>query len=290
VTEANEDVERDVVTESDRTIGARTVTVLDNALTRHVGQLSAFAIFVIVVCVYAGIGLVLPLATDSSTAGLIALNFFGAAWSLVLVLAWLLPIVEARVRRQLLEQTTNLRLLSAHEFELVVGELLRREGWAVEETGRHGEPDGGIDLRIQRAAEQRLVQCKRWDSRQVGVDQVRMLAGTLMRERLPAEAGTLVTLSDFTTAAQGEAASIGIQLIDNAELVRRLQAVGATDLLRQDTTRARYPCPDCGTAMLLAKSPIAWWLRCPRHGHGCKGKRDLSRDPEVALQQLAKLL
>ena len=49
--------------------------------------------------------------------------------------------------------TGDTSLLSAEEFEWLVGELFRREGWKVEETGRQESPDGSIDLDLVRAGE-----------------------------------------------------------------------------------------------------------------------------------------
>jgi restriction endonuclease len=234
--------------------------------------------------VYGGLGLALPLLTDASTKLLISLNFMGAAFAWAITLAWLLPIVEGRLRRQLLEQTSGLRQLSAVEFEHLVGELLRREGWRVEELGRHGAPDGNVDLRVRRGSRVVLVQCKRWESRQVGVDEVRKLGGVLMRENLARGSGALYTSSDFTPTAIAEAKKIGIALIDRHELLARLEAVGATELLNRSADA--YLCPECATPMVLDHSPNGWWVRCPRFREGCRGKRDLDKDGRRALELL----
>ncbi len=158
----------------------------------------------------------------------------GVAFGFVVVVGALISQVQAADRRHLLEWTTDARLLAADEFEWLVGELLRREGWDIEETGREGMPDGNVDLRIQRAGRERLVQCKRWTSRSVGVDEVRKLAGTLLREGLPGDVGLFVTLSDFTEPATAEAAAIGIELLDGRTLLRRIESV-----------RNSEPCPTC---------------------------------------------
>lgn len=69
-----------------------------------------------------------------------------------LLFGWLFVQIEARDRRHLLEWTSDLRLLDATEFEWLVGELLRREGWSVAEHGRQAGPDGNIDLEIRLAS------------------------------------------------------------------------------------------------------------------------------------------
>jgi HJR/Mrr/RecB family endonuclease len=257
-----------------RSVG-RTITALDDILTRIVGRLGMGAALLLSAAVYATVGLVLPLSVGAPDVALIGWNALGALLGWTITLLWLFPQVQAANRRHLLEWTTNLRLLSAQEFEWIVGEVLRREGWDVEETGREAEADGNVDLRIRRGERELLVQCKRWQSWPVGVDEVRKLAGTLMREGLSGEEGIFVTLSHFTEPAIAEAAKLGIKLVDNQELVRRIENV-----------RASEPCPTCATPMLLDRSTRGWWLRCPRWADGCTGKRDLDAHPGRALDLL----
>jgi len=179
--------------------------------------------------VYAGLGLALPLSLGARGVLLISLNVIGVLLAWVLTLAWLFPLTQAVHRRHLVEWTTHLRLLSATEFEWLVGELLRREGRHVEETGGEGAPNGNVDLRIRRGDRQMIVQCKRWASKPVGVSEVRELAGTVAREQLPRGAGMLVTLSHFTGHAITEAAQLELELVDNRHLCARLERAGGRD-------------------------------------------------------------
>jgi hypothetical protein len=180
----------------------RTTTALDDLLTRSVGRLPLAGALALAAAVYVGFGLVLPLGSGASQSLLVVLNVMDVVFAWTITLAWLLPRTEATHRRHLLEWTTDLRRLSSQEFEWIVDEVLRREGWNVAETGREAAADGNVDLRLRRGNRQMLAQCKRWSSTPVGVDEVRKLAGTLMRERLPGNAGMLVTLSHFTGPAQ----------------------------------------------------------------------------------------
>jgi restriction system protein len=252
-----------------------TATALDDWLTRGVGRLGLWKPLVLAAALYSGIGLVLPLGIDANPAVLIALNVMGVVLAFVVTLAWSLSILQASARRHLLDWTTDLRLLSSSEFEWLVGELMRREGWQVTETGREGEPDGNVDLRMIRNGHTQLVQCKRWESRALGVNEVRKLGGTLMREGLPGASGTLVTLSEFSDQAVAEAGQIRLELVDGRALSRRLEAVRRAEL-----------CPNCETAMLLGRSEHGWWLRCPRWSEGCSGKRDLGSEPGRAVELL----
>ena len=141
-------------------------------------------------------------------------NIAGTAWAAVLAIGWLWVQIEARDRRHLMEWTSDLRQLSAEEFEWLVGELFRRETWEVRETGRQDGPDDNIDLELIGKNGRTIVQCKRWDSREVGVDEVREFAGTLMREGLRGSDGIFVTLSQFNRPALAEAKRTSISVVD----------------------------------------------------------------------------
>jgi hypothetical protein len=215
-----------------------TITVLDDVLTWIIGRLGMGPAMLLGAAIYAAIGLVLPLSFDWHGPLLVVLNVLGVTWGWLITVVWLISRVQAAQRRHLLEWTTSLRLLTAEEFEWIVGEVCRREGWYVEETGHQGAPDGNVDLRIRRGKQERLVQCKSWTSKMVGVDEVRKLAGTLMREGLHGEAGILVTLSDFTEQAAAEAAKLGIELVDNRKLMARIANVRASERTMPDLRHA----------------------------------------------------
>ena len=195
--------------------------------------------------------------------------------------------IEARLRRQQLELTSDLRRLSAREFEQLVGEIFRLDGWDITETGRHGEADGNVDLVLRKEAERRVVQCKRWTSWDVGVDEVRKLGGTLLREGLAGKDGILITSSGFTPAAVTEAKKLGLQLIDGRELLRRLdEAQGSDSLERSGCSQRAWLCPDCSQPMVLAHSEYGWWLKCPDFGSSCRGKHHLDADSRIAVERI----
>lgn len=64
------------------------------------------------------------------------------------------------------------------EFEKLVGEAFRLQGYQVTELGGDG-PDGGIDLVLRKGHEKFLVQCKQWKAFTVGVAVVRELYGVM---------------------------------------------------------------------------------------------------------------
>jgi hypothetical protein len=256
------------------------VSRLDDALDRALANFAKRApgrlIAAITIAFYAGIGLALPLALGWSTSWLVAANVVGTTLAAIVVLAFLGLRIEARDRRHLVEWTTDLRLLDSSEFEWLVGETFRREGWTVEESGRRDGPDGNVDLRLRMGGQTVVVQCKRWTARIVGVDDVRSFAGTLMREGLPGTAGIFVTLSEFGGQARAEAERIGLTLVNNVDLYARVEKV-----------RRAEACPTCGASMVLDRSMRGWWFRCV--AKGCAGKRDLGADPARAVELLTEV-
>ncbi len=142
-----------------------------------------------VVVLYAGGGLALPLGLHWRVEFLVEANvlctFFAALTSLV----WFAVRIEAAFRRCLVEWTTELRHLDAAEFEWLVGELFRREGWQVKETGRQDDPDGNIDLEITRDGRLKIVQCKRWSAQLVGVEHIRAFVGLSCESICPGTQG-----------------------------------------------------------------------------------------------------
>ena len=248
---------------------------LDRALTWLVTTVPGWAVLAIGLLFYPLLGLVLPLALRWPVVWLIDANVFGVVVAIGVTVAWLTAQVEAARRRHLVEWTTDLRLLMPDEFEWLVGETFAREGWIVRETGQQEGPDGNIDLRLARGGKRVIVQCKRWDSRLVHVDEIREFAGTLMREGLKGSSGIFVALSDFTQAAEREADQLGIATVNGRELFARMEKVRRTE-----------PCPTCRKPMLLDRSTRGWWFRCT--STGCAGKRDLSNEPGRAVELLTR--
>lgn len=132
-----------------------------------------------------------------------------------------------RKRRHLLGSQTGLESLRAmdwREFELLVGEAYRRQGYAVDETGLGG-PDGGVDVRLRKGGQTTLVQCKQWRTRTVGVSVVREMYGLMTHER--ADAVKIVGLAGFTVDAYRFARGKPVELVDGGALlatVARIQS------------------------------------------------------------------
>ena len=155
--------------------------------------------------------------------------------------------------------------ISWREFEMLVGEWFRHQGYAVTETG--GVADGGVDLVLSRDGETSLVQCKQWKAFKVGVSVIRELLGVMAARG--AAAGFVVTSGVFTEEAKRFAADVKITLIDGQKLSGLLRRVPQkqdlptafhekplTDpmLERLRGSQTACPaCPVCGSTMTLRK-------------------------------------
>jgi restriction system protein len=142
--------------------------------------------------------------------------------------------------------------LKAEEFELLVGEIFRQDGFEVEKTDRR--EGAKEDLVLLRDGRRTLVHCKQWRHRSVGIAEIREFACSLMREDLPGRAGIIVTPSRFTSPAKLQASNIGLTLVNGHDLEERRQRV-----------RRSEPCRDCGEPVILNLSPRGRWNQDAAH-------------------------
>ncbi|QLC73835.1 restriction endonuclease [Pseudomonas sp. LPB0260] len=167
----------------------------------------------------------------------------GQVWrSLALFLQYIIPIafvlgaigsIFGRAkRRKLMEDVASatkpgktLDGITWQQFEQLVGEAFRRQGFTVTETGGNG-PDGGIDLILRKGSEKHLVQCKQWRSLKVGVAVIREFFGVMAAEG--AAGGFVVTSGTFTDEAKTFASGRNIRLVEGAELNRWVAASRST--------------------------------------------------------------
>lgn len=172
---------------------------------------------------------------------------------------------------------SGLNEISWREFEMLVGEWFRKQGYAVTETG--GVADGGVDIILKKNGETYLVQCKQWKAYKVGVNIVRELLGVMVTQG--AAGGYLVTSGVFTEDARRFATESNITLIDGSklsELIREARTVQQTNnpVRRVETQQQTVPqCPKCGSTMVMRKAAKgtrigeSFW-GCPRFP-SCRG-------------------
>ena len=144
--------------------------------------------------------------------------------------------------------TNALDGMSWREFEMLVGEGFRLQGYQVVETGGGGA-DGGVDLVLRRPGtagnEKFLVQCKQWRAFNVGVDVVRELYGVMAAKG--AAGGFVVTSGRFTEAAISFASGRNVMLIDGRKLHGLLrEAKGASTASPRTRSSTSPPCRSPG--------------------------------------------
>jgi restriction system protein len=145
--------------------------------------------------------------------------------------------------------------MSWRDFERLVGEVFRRQGFVVSGFGGQG-PDGGVDLGLTKNAQRYLAQCKHWRKSQVGVTVVRELNGVVSAQS--AHGGFVVTGGEFTCEAREFAESCGIKLIDGPTLEKLIAGIpnkeSAADSSVAVAVASAPACPRCGLSMVERKA------------------------------------
>lgn len=181
--------------------------------------------------------------------------------------------------------------LSWREFEMLVGEGFRLQGYRVLETGGAGA-DGGVDLVLSKGGEKFLVQCKQWRAQKVGVVVARELYGVMAAKG--AAGGFVVTSGRFTDEAMRFASGRNLQLVDGPQLVTLIRqaqaaksssgrspagpaAAGCASPPMPESAGSSPRCPQCRSAMVErtarrgAAAGAAFW-GCSGFP-GCRGVR-----------------
>ena len=179
-------------------------------------------------------------------------------------------------------QRPSLDTVSWSQFELVIAECYRRQGYEVEVSSGLGA-DGGIDVKLTKAGETVLVQCKQWKTYKVSVKEIREFYGVLVSEG--ARRGLFVNTGEYTRDCRVFAEGKPIELLGRADIEQMVAAVQEpgenlwdfASWLPNFMTEARIItplCPKCGSPMTLRHSdrnPPFWGCSAyPR----CRGKRD----------------
>lgn len=137
--------------------------------------------------------------------------------------------------------------MSWRQFEMLVGEAYRRQGFKVQELGGSG-PDGGADLVLTKKGEKILVQCKQWKAYKVGVQPVRELLGVMVG--MGASGGIVVTSGEFTRDTVNFARNNNIQLVDGSTLHELTKGLKSSDV-RPVNAPFSPICQKCGSPMVV---------------------------------------
>jgi restriction system protein len=180
----------------------------------------------------------------------------------------------------------SLRELSSKQFEDLLGEAYRRQGYGVEER-LGGGADGGVDLVLRRDGHVTLIQCKRWKGRPVPVQTVRELYGVLHDRG--ASAAKLVATTNFTSDAIAFARDKPIELVDSKALLGLLSSVQTSEEMavipisgaRGTEAPPTFACPVCSAVMVKrtakrgANAGNDFWGCSNFPRTGCRGTREI---------------
>jgi hypothetical protein len=167
----------------------------------------------------------------------------------------------------------QLRSIDWFQFEKVVGHMYLKLGYDVTRRGG-ANPDGGIDLIIQKDGQCAAVQCKQWKTRDVGVKTVREFLGALTDAGI--QKGKLITLRGYTGEAKQLAEKHGIEIVNETGLAQMIESTDARfdpevfELLH-DT---RKFCPKCERDMVIrvagkGPNPGSKFWGCSGSSKGC---------------------
>ncbi len=152
-------------------------------------------------------------------------------------------------------------------LEVLLADHYRGQGWDVEHVGTGGTRsrfDGGIDLKLRRADEYVVVQCKHWNAKQVPHNEVHQLLGIMVNEG--ATGAILATSGEFTRYARESAAKGGhVELIDGDALRTMLGPLPELDVVPGVAPAAAAIAAQVGERLLLAAEDRI------RNGHGFGG-------------------
>ena len=173
--------------------------------------------------------------------------------------------------------------VSWDQFELVIAEAYRRQGYMVEVSSGLGA-DGGIDVKLTKDGANTLIQCKQWKTWKVKVPAIREFYGVLTSEGV--QRGIFITTGTYTRDCYDFAKGKPIELFTRPnidQLIRAAERPGEnlwniTSWIEGFVAGARImkpDCPFCHQPMVLrhTKKQEPLW-GCPSFPR-CRGKRNV---------------
>ena len=186
-----------------------------------------------------------------------------APWvALLLLLPAPVSLFNSMRKKKLLDKQKDIesiRVLSWKQFEELVGEAYRRQGYTVLENEGAG-PDGGVDLWLRKDGNRYLVQCKQWKTLKVGVKVVREMYGLVAAHQ--AAGAIIISSGMFTQEAKTFARNKPLDLVEGQQLAAMIESVRKSGAQQTPQSIQANPtpaivtgatplCPKCGAAMML---------------------------------------
>ncbi len=150
--------------------------------------------------------------------------------------------------------------LSWQDFEFLLSEHFKKQGFSTELTGGGGA-DGGIDIKLYKNDEIYLVQCKHYKTWKVSVQIVRELFGIITAEN--AAGGYVVTSGRFTKDAYTFAKGKNIHLIDGKDLVQLLDITEVKTV--QNKVATSKICPKCSGLLVQRSGKYGKFFGCSNY-------------------------
>lgn len=143
-----------------------------------------------------------------------------------------------------------LRNLDWFQFEKLVAAIYENKGYKVQRLGG-ANPDGGMDLLIQKDGLKSVVQCKHWKSWDVGVRNIREFLGTLTDQKI--SNGIFITLKGYTADAKELAAKHNLTLLEESDVMALMEDVcwKFNPVILSILHDTRKICPKCERQMVL---------------------------------------
>jgi restriction system protein len=208
---------------------------------------------VISACAFVGLRYVLPSIEFQNP----FLKSFATVITQFAAIIAIVPLIPAPIsaynswrKRKLVDSQKDLdsiRALGWKEFEELVSEAYRRQGYSVVENAGAG-PDEGIDLVLKKNGTMVLVQCKQWRSTKVGVNIIREVYGVMTAKK--ADSAIVITSGLFTQEAKNFAADKPIDLVDGGQLIQLIVSLQKGRVVPA-TAASSSLCPKCGGEMVL---------------------------------------
>ena len=179
--------------------------------------------------------------------------------------AWMFKNISTKGARD------TLRKLSWKDFEFLISEYFKKQGYGVDLIDAKGA-DGGIDVKLYKDNNLYLVQCKHYKAWKVSVQIVRELYGLMAAEK--ATGGFIVTTGKFTKDALAFAEGKQVELIGGIKLEKILN----DDLsnIKPDNTESKdnKDCPKCGHKLVGRNGSRGKFIGCSFYPK-CRYTRDL---------------
>lgn len=163
------------------------------------------------------------------------------------------------------ELLLKLRGMNPKEFEEYIADLFSKLGYKTEVVG--GGYDRGVDVIASKDGLKHYIQCKKYITSVVGVNEVRDFYGAVA-DHLAQAKGYFISTNKFTLEAEKFAEDKPIELIDGQRLIEyiRLTEKESSSILKSSPTEATAEkCPQCGGDLIKREGKFGQFYGCSNY-------------------------